>query len=256
MTCRGILGALCAAVVALVGAVSVVPAQQRTVTVPTRQSGFEGTPHDFRRSMGSGEQEQKEVCVFCHAPTGGRVSGDGPAWQRAVQPELSYQVYATQDDPLAFGLGFDVAGMSVVCLSCHDAVQAATVTSLVDDHPFGIPYRGALAMMSMTEDLPRYVPPEGGGPYRQANAVLFNTDFKRPASGVVDGRVVWWAPAGPPGSQRTRADLPLYTRRAGSIYDDVPFVECGSCHDPHSQTRLFLRLGTDGSLACKVCHQK
>lgn len=246
MTCRGVLRILGATLFALVVALPVL-AQQRS---------FEGTPHDFRRSMGAGSPDLKEVCVFCHTPTGGRATVNGPAWQRAVQPELNFQVYATQDDPLAFGVGFDVAGMSVVCLSCHDAVQARTVTATVDDHPFGIPYRGALAMLNMAETAPRFVPPEDHGPYRQANFPLFNTDFKRPASGVVDGRVVWWAPAGQAGGQRTRGDLPLYTRRAGSIYDDVPFVECGTCHDPHSSTPLFLRLGNDGSLVCKVCHQK
>lgn len=248
MTCTGVFGAFSAVAVAALLAYAPASAQMRS---------FEGTPHDFRQgSAGEPASNMQEVCVFCHTPSGGRSGGDGPTWQRAIQPELNFQVYATQDDPLAFGIGFDVAGMSVVCLSCHDAAQAQTVTSRVDDHPFGIPYRGALAMMNVPDTAPRYVPPAEGGPYRQANFPVFTQDFKRPSSGVVDGRVVWWTAAGTPGGPRTRADLPLYTRRAGSIYDDVPFVECGTCHDPHSPNPLFLRLGNDGSLVCKVCHQK
>ena len=221
-----------------------------------QRTSLAGGPHDFRRGHADRPADGSDLCVFCHTPFGERASPNGPQWYRSVQPGLGFQAYATQDDPLAVGMGFDVAGMSVVCLSCHDASQAPTVTALINDHPYGIPYRGTPKMREGADPVPRYVAPPGGGPFRQANFLLSTGDFHRPASGVIDGRVVWWAPLGAASARRTRSDLPLYTRRAGTEFDDLPFVECGTCHDPHSQNRLFLRVGTEGSRLCLVCHQK
>lgn len=243
---RRLIGAvLLAAVLALPGAMAW-----------AQRDNLRDGPHDFRRGQPGRPADGSDLCVFCHTPHGERPSPDGPLWQRTLQPGMGFQAYATQDDPLAVGMGFDVAGMSVVCLSCHDASQAPTVTALVNDHPYGIPYRGAPRMREGVDPMPRYEAPPGGGPYRQAHFALWTSDFRAPVSGVLDGRIVWWAPQGAVAARRTRSDLPLYTRRAGTPFDDVPFVECGTCHDPHSQNRLFLRLSNDGSRLCLVCHQK
>jgi predicted CXXCH cytochrome family protein len=37
---------------------------------------------------------------------------------------------------------------------------------------------------------------------------------------------------------------------------EVPFVECASCHDPHTVRPLFLRTDTTASDLCMTCHVK
>ena len=65
-------------------------------------------------------------------------------------------------------------------------------------------------------------------------------------------------------------DFKLYSRDTvgwGGLFADElePFVECGSCHDPHMETTTFLRMpGTVdnttesnlGSQVCLACHTK
>jgi predicted CXXCH cytochrome family protein len=53
-------------------------------------------------------------------------------------------------------------------------------------------------------------------------------------------------------------DFPLYTRTDGGVSGGEPMVECGTCHDPHSDNATFLRLpgGNDGSQVCLTCHAK
>lgn len=218
-----------------------------------------GTPHDFRRGSDRAAADDSQLCVFCHTPVGVPSADDGPRWQRGVQADFTFQTYATQSDPLAeAGMIFDVAGLSVVCLSCHDAGQAATVTRSQNDHPFGVPYRGALETGGGMPGSTLARASDAGYAYAgvPTAATLGAGDFRRPRNAVIDGRVVWWASVAPEGSRRTREDLPLYTRREGSLLDDVPFVECGSCHDPHSNNPKFLRLSEQGNLLCLTCHQK
>jgi len=74
-------------------------------------------------------------------------------------------------------------------------------------------------------------------------------------------------------------DFKLYTRTPGvngafqqgrfttTAGGAEPFVECGSCHDPHFETTTFLRMDGDttggaatqsnrGSRVCLTCHDK
>jgi predicted CXXCH cytochrome family protein len=37
---------------------------------------------------------------------------------------------------------------------------------------------------------------------------------------------------------------------------EVPFIECSSCHDPHTTNPLFLRVSNEGSRLCLTCHDK
>lgn len=221
-----------------------------------------GSPHDFVR--GTGRVDETRVCVFCHTPYGDRETPRGPLWQRGVQPEFAYTAYATRDDPLAVqSMGFDVAGMSVVCLSCHDSGQATTVTALANEHPFGVPYRGSREAartprpsLEDTAALPRSASAYGRALSGRQVPSIAGGEFRTPSSAVIDGRVVWWASLQPPGARRSREDLPLYTRREGALNDETPFVECGSCHDPHSTNAQFLRVTRDNGLLCLTCHQK
>lgn len=65
---------------------------------------------------------------------------------------------------------------------------------------------------------------------------------------------IWWVEGASGGDGiRQKTDLLLYTR-AG---DDLPRVECASCHDPHNTTNgTFLRRTNAGSGLCLTCHNK
>jgi len=83
-------------------------------------------------------------------------------------------------------------------------------------------------------------------------------------SGTGSG-TVWWVK--PPGSQkygRQKTDLYLFTRTdtidslpSESILNR-PYVECATCHDPHSTNSTFLRMpgGNARSQICLTCHNK
>lgn len=67
----------------------------------------------------------------------------------------------------------------------------------------------------------------------------------------------WWVDTGSVGYQGT--DFPLYTRSDNpNDATAQPFVECSTCHDPHSANSTFLRLpgSNNGSQVCLTCHAK
>ena len=75
----------------------------------------------------------------------------------------------------------------------------------------------------------------------------FWIDLPPPAGGALDGK-------------RGKTDINLYTRTftAGA---GRPSVECGSCHDPHVESKgtdnvMFMRVTTAGSKICLSCHVK
>ena len=67
---------------------------------------------------------------------------------------------------------------------------------------------------------------------------------------------LWYVDTGTAGYQGT--DFPLYTRTDGPVATAQPYVECGTCHDPHSANSTFLRLpnGNKDSQVCLTCHAK
>jgi predicted CXXCH cytochrome family protein len=83
-------------------------------------------------------------------------------------------------------------------------------------------------------------------------------------SGTGSG-TVWWVKSSNSKKGRQKTDLYLFTR-ADTIEDaipgesvlDRPYVECATCHDPHSTNPTFLRLpgGNERSQICLTCHNK
>jgi predicted CXXCH cytochrome family protein len=214
------------------------------------------SPHNLGRSTSIPAGDAGRVCVFCHTPTAPATPGSGgvvPRWQHGVP---SSHVFPTYDDIGRLGLegSSAVGSQSVACLSCHDSNQAMSVSRLSFDHPFGIPYRGALtpAQREQARDQAR----RSGAPLREAQQLKFEEDFRPAYRGIVDNRPVWWLSRQGNADRRGRYDLPLYVRRDELSDSEVPFVECASCHDPHSVNPQFLRtIPGDGGL-CLNCHVK
>lgn len=181
------------------------------------------------------------TCVFCHTPLVGEPGDNGPpAWQRALPRGFAYAAL----ESVATQAGRELGPPSMVCLSCHDANQARTAADPREDHPFSVPFRG----------WPGAAAGESEGPFARALRTDpgQSLDYRLTSSGRIDERIVWWVSTAP-GLRRSRSDLPLYGRR-GPGGDEIPYIECASCHDPHTSARLFLRVSNEGSRLCLSCH--
>ncbi|WP_210398065.1 cytochrome c3 family protein [Motiliproteus sediminis] len=155
-------------------------------------------------------------------------------------------------------------------------------TDLTNDHPIGIQYAGGGESGS-----------RGDGEGTVSNYA--DTDFKPAWKGTVNNMPIWWVPtvaatgssdigdvdgnggtkasgasrtAGTAPTSRNKTDMQLYTRllvsQGGGIFDSgtdgaadaEPYVECASCHDPHTENATFLRVDNFGSGVCLACHTK
>lgn len=69
------------------------------------------------------------------------------------------------------------------------------------------------------------------------------------------GALVWYVDTNGAAGQQTD-DFTLFSR--SDLGTNQPFVECATCHDPHSTNSTFLRLsgGNTGSQVCLTCHTK
>lgn len=227
------------------------------ILAPVRAADIRATPHNLARQGSLVAAD--EVCVFCHTPQlRAGVTGMQPAWQPSMPTTHAFDMF---DDIGRRQFGKKAIGsQSVACLSCHDGSQAFMVTSSTMDHPFGVPYRGFSRDREMADK--RGGKNGHGGEAerteeegrRAAHYGIYETEFRPPSEGVVEDRRVWWVSASGTGSVRSRSDLPLYARLGDD--GEIPYIECGSCHDPHVVRPLFLRLSNAGSKLCLTCHQK
>ncbi len=237
-----------------------------SIVADTVLADIRETPHNLIRSRDKTVNE-RAVCVFCHTPAieiGDLPTGERgtrhPLWQQSVAVDYVFAIY---DDIGRLGLGKpSVGSQSIACLSCHDANQAFELGKTSADHPFGVPYRGAIKHTGRATQAFRG---SAAQPFRVAQHLTALEDFRDASQGMVEGRSVWWVSKDGITARRTRADLPLYGRRDGAENGGdefevggslVPYIECSSCHDPHSQARTFLRVANDGSKLCLTCHDK
>jgi predicted CXXCH cytochrome family protein len=174
-----------------------------------------------------------------------------------------------------------VGSVSIACLSCHDGTQA--MDSVINAPGSGLtnaaysagtwtpnpgsiltsgeldPLNIANLSQDLTDDHPIGIQYGGGGITTAApTAATTDIDFFAPQNGLANGTTVWWidTAAGTP-AVREKEDIQLYTRvDAVTAGVTEPFVECASCHDPHSENTTFLRISNDGSAVCLACHNK
>lgn len=205
--------------------------------------------------------DSRQICVFCHTPSISDVqdvepSGSAnpaarPRWQQGLPAADGGFEYGIYDD---IGGGKGVGSQSVACLSCHDFSQALGIGGNSLDHPFGIPYRGATEFPPLAEAAET---PGGALSRRATRPLVAEADFRPARQAVINNRDVWWVPTSESGVARTRQDIPLYVReRPDADQNVIPFLECSSCHDPHSSSPLFLRVSNEGSRLCLSCHEK
>lgn len=135
-------------------------------------------------------------------------------------------------------------------------VVANLSTDLRNDHPIGIQYGGGMP---------------GNVAYTKAaiaSGTLNDKDFQGLQYANINGNNVWWVDtASGTAGTREKTDMLMYTRNgaqiltqagtaSGTLTGDQAFVECASCHDPHSENTTFLRIPNTGSAVCLACHIK
>jgi predicted CXXCH cytochrome family protein len=216
----------------------------------------------------------EEICVFCHTPVGS-ASAMVPHWNRTLPAPATYQTYDTGISALT-GKVAPVGSVSLVCLSCHDGAQARNAminaSRLVEGSRGGADRTGTSSLLTgfgsslgtdLRDDHPVGVQYGGGGITASVPTATTNDpDYRSPQSAVLNNTRVWWVGTGAAAvnGMRRKTDLALYTRTRTDGYtgqsDSEPFVECASCHDPHTDQALFLRISNAYSALCLTCHMK
>lgn len=259
-------------------------------------TGIAATKHNLS-SSGTGPNHTTgtdQICVFCHTPHGSDTSAAVPLWNKNLPAGNSYQVYnstaASATSTIDGAIAANVGSVSLACLSCHDGTQAmdnalnkpgtggynasgasiggtwtgsATMsgtpipvigTDLRNDHPIGIQYCGGGLTGTGTTVNGSCNDADFVGPSTRADSHFSNAVVLTKA---VNGSQVFWVETGTVNTTRQKTDISLYTR------SDLtgPSVECGSCHDPHVESKgsdniMFMRVTTSGSEICLSCHVK
>lgn len=141
-------------------------------------------------------------------------------------------------------------------------------TDLRNDHPISMQYgggginSGATTGATRDKDFAQAGTVTGGFGLLAASHATTSTNFiTGSGTGAVNylnspGGPKWYVDTGTAGYQGS--DFPLYTRTDGPNTTAQPYVECATCHDPHSANSTFLRLqgGNNGSQVCLTCHAK
>ncbi len=238
------------------------------------------TPHNLGTSAGGGPNTfsgTAEICVFCHTPHGGDTTAAVPLWNRNLAEGPGglgpYTTYDSLGTSSINGSVAPVGSVSIACLSCHDGTQAMDLVlnepgSGLDDATYsagtwtGSPNPTGVALIGgdLTDDHPVGIQYGGGGITAAAPTAATNDiDFVAPATDLINGTQVWWVDTEAVGNgTRQKTDMQLYTRQVATIDGGAaqPFVECASCHDPHTENTTFLRVVNDGSAVCLACHTK
>ncbi len=214
---KGTIGALAAVAVMCFAS----PALAQTIV---------GSKHDL--SGESWNTTNQDLCTVCHTPhNGGRDNvTEAPLWDHSLTTQ-TFTPYATGNNTTmdANDVG-QPAGISKICLSCHDGVTGL-------DSYGGVTGTNVMAANS---------------------TATFSTDLtqQHPISFTYDDTL-----ATADGELHTPSDTNVTQLGNATIASAMLFageLECASCHDVHNGTSetYFLRVGTANSDLCLACHDK
>lgn len=194
---------------------------------------------------------EQEVCAFCHIPH--NALPGKPLWNRDM-PSSSYTMYTStylerSSYPIPSDLGStnDSPGqLSRQCLSCHDGTIAIGGIYAI---------RGTILGAALTVNNTN-----PNGTLQSSSSAYIGTDLRihHPVGYEYDSTVtIAFGDGNKSIELKATPDSPvkLYTM-SGKQY-----VECASCHDPHSDNTKFLRVdvgvhGENMKQTCISCHSK
>ena len=224
-------------------------------------AGIADTKHnladDVRATGDIKAVSEKRICVFCHIPHSAQTGS--PLWNRSMPiPPGGYTMYdsiylqrANYPMPAELGMTESEPGsISRQCLSCHDGTVA-----------IGSVYLLGGTIMGSTQIAMQNVEADGTMPSTAAGFIGTDLSIHHPVGIEYDPSVLIALNS----DTRTMelksvaevaaSDLKLYE------YNGKQYVECSSCHDPHTQNTKFLRV-SGGNHAqnvvgtCTSCHDK
>ena len=226
-----------------------------------------GQALDAARHVLSGDGS--EPCVFCHTPSGTEAGVVQPVWAGSVTLGTAFGTFDTAVGQVDQGeVAPRVPASSVACLSCHDGTQASEISArivrsaenwspvapLVDGAGGPLPTLSLASVQGVDSSHPvgvrfRGIDQSVGREFRGFVAASLR-------QATVNGQTQWWLDTeAAPNGLRDKTDIIFYTRQHKGR--PQPFIECGSCHDPHSAAnRVFLRVPNAGSRLCFACHPK
>lgn len=219
------------------------------------------TKHNLSVSNISGTikaTSEGEICVFCHVPHFA-ISQGAPLWNKSM-PTDAYAMYNSDylmrmsypTQALLGSVNDEPGTISRQCLSCHDGtiaigavykLQRNIGTNLIDMSD--VELDGTMKTTSsgyIGTDLSMHHPV--GIEYNPNITLNFG-------NGIRTMELVAISAIDP------TSKIKLYTYSDGKSY-----VECTSCHNPHSENAKFLNVGTEPSLGanivktCTSCHDK
>jgi len=184
-------------------------------------AGVDNTKHNFSKT-GPGTIKssiEDRVCVFCHTPH--NASTVAPLWNRNLST-VTYTTYASSGSPTLNATISQPTGGSKLCLSCHDGTIAinqiyAGTTKASDLNNVKVTGNANIGSV-LTDDHP----------------ISFNYNTTLAST---DGQLI------------SPSSLPSFIKLENGK------VECTSCHDPHTETIMFLRTA-DRLQLCTSCHDK
>ncbi len=239
----------------------------------TAVAQINGTPHDLGSGSTGAGTDNNEVCVYCHTPHGARTDITAPLWNKPAG-SATYQTY---DSTTIDGTTLAVGSVSIACLTCHDGTQARDAVINAPGSGAGLGF--ARDPTSAVTGLPALAPgiiSNLGEDLRNDHPIGIQYGGFDPGTGQIDpdfknlagalqttgtgAQQRWWVDTeAAPNDQRNKTDMILYSRdNSGSTQ---PFVECASCHDPHTGNAVanglnFMRISNADSAVCLACHTK
>lgn len=202
------------------------------------------TPHNLRIPATTGPMtglvaDYGEVCVYCHTPHNANTSVQAPLWNREA-PTGPYQMYDQNwSSTIDMTVDSTPTGVSLACLSCHDGTIGLDV---ILNPPAGSTATAKNSKITACATGCHTGPNPAGGLNFEGTALGTDLRNDHPISIVYD----------PTKDPKFR---PVADVEAGGLVLYNGKVQCGSCHNPHSeQYRPFLRKSNQDSALCLTCH--
>jgi len=205
------------------------------------------TFHNLRRTatkspMDTMIKDYGEICVYCHTPHNTNTAIEAPLWNRSA-PSGPYTMYSSPT--LDMTIAGSPQGVSLACLSCHDGSLALDAILRAPKAYTGT-VGGGSKISTCASGCHAGSSPAGGYNFTGVNlgtdlsndhpvSLTYDTTKDPDFNALVSGKV---------------GTLPLYGTGKNQ-------VECGSCHNPHDNSkRPFLRVANADSALCLTCHKK